>query len=403
MTGRFETGDKGETMGFQFEDRLPARGDDEELLFGGDDEPLATDSRPASPLKPVPLLIVDDEAGIHAITEVALANVTYHGRALQLLSAYSAREARALLAQRTDIAVILLDVVMETDEAGLQLVQWIREELGNREVRIILRTGQPGQAPERRVIVEYQINDYKAKTELTADKLFTAVVAAIRSYEDIQTKSHLLDQLERAQRATVVTLAACAEYKDTDTGDHVLRVAEMSTAIARRLNQTGPYSGQFKETTLEMIGMASILHDVGKMAIPDAILQKPGPLTSEERLVMQTHVERGEAILKKACQMTEGVTYLTLGAEIAASHHERWDGTGYPRGLAGDEIPLTGRIVALVDVFDALSYARPYKPAWSSERVLEAMRQWSGSHFDPAVVDAFFALHAPADTCGGEK
>lgn len=139
----------------------------------------------APPEKRWPLLIVDDDPEVHSVTRLALSKLRYKGRALDFLSASSAAEAEALLAGRRDVAVVLLDVVMETDDAGLRLVQRIRDVLGNRAIRIILRTGQPGQAPEERVIVDYDINDYKAKTELTATKLFTAVIASLRAFEDI--------------------------------------------------------------------------------------------------------------------------------------------------------------------------------------------------------------------------
>nr|WP_245986402.1 DUF3369 domain-containing protein [Azospirillum thermophilum] len=141
----------------------------------------------AEPGKCWKMLIVDDEPEVHAITKLVLADFVYKGRPAHFISAFSAAEARRVLASETDIAIILLDVVMETDDAGLQLVHHIREELKNRHVRIILRTGQPGQAPERAVILDYDINDYKAKTQLTAQQLFTTTVAALRSYEDITT------------------------------------------------------------------------------------------------------------------------------------------------------------------------------------------------------------------------
>lgn len=165
-------------------------------------QPAATD--PASlPLdEGWPVLIVDDDAEVHAVTRLALRKVTYKNRRLQLLSAYSAAEAEALLRQRQDIAVILLDVVMETEDAGLRLTKKIREDLGLRATRIILRTGQPGQAPEERVIVEYDINDYKAKTELTTQKLFTTLIAALRSYRDIITIEANRAGLEKIIRAS---------------------------------------------------------------------------------------------------------------------------------------------------------------------------------------------------------
>ncbi|WP_029010945.1 DUF3369 domain-containing protein [Azospirillum halopraeferens] len=157
---------------------------DDDLLFL--DEHDGHGERPPSAVSPRwKMLIVDDEPEVHSITKLVLADFSYKGRPAQFLSAYSAAEARDVLARESDIAIILLDVVMETDDAGLKLVHHIREVLKNRHVRIILRTGQPGQAPERAVILDYDINDYKAKTQLTAQQLFTTTVAALRSYEDI--------------------------------------------------------------------------------------------------------------------------------------------------------------------------------------------------------------------------
>jgi CheY-like chemotaxis protein len=139
-----------------------------------------------APLQPWKVAVIDDDPAVHEGTRFALYDYALNGQGIEILSAYSAREGRDLLARHPDIAVVLLDVVMETEAAGLDLVDHIRTELKNETVRIILRTGQPGQAPERRVIVDYDINDYKAKTELTADKLFTSLTAALRSHQQLQ-------------------------------------------------------------------------------------------------------------------------------------------------------------------------------------------------------------------------
>ncbi|MDR2789244.1 MAG: DUF3369 domain-containing protein, partial [Candidatus Accumulibacter sp.] len=162
--------------------------DDDALFFADEDEsathPLAQ-TKGKIP-KPWKVMIVDDEPGVHTITRLALSGFVFEGRALEFLSAYSAAEAKALMAEHPDTAMIFLDVVMETENAGLDVVCHIRETLGNRMTRVILRTGQPGQAPERQVILEYDINDYKTKTELTAQKLFTSVVAGLRAYADLE-------------------------------------------------------------------------------------------------------------------------------------------------------------------------------------------------------------------------
>ncbi|MBB5017552.1 response regulator RpfG family c-di-GMP phosphodiesterase [Chitinivorax tropicus] len=493
-------------------------------------------AEPSNPLenKPWRVLIVDDEADVHSVTKLALRNVTFKGRPLELLSAYTGREAAAVLRADREIALVLLDVVMESDDAGLKLVELIRGDINNQLVRIVLRTGQPGQAPEQRVIVDYDINDYKAKTELTTQKLFTTVIASLRAYEGLVTiersraglskilegatnlyqvhslrelasgvlnqisaildvgadgmlcvvqnrqgagmmpqviaatgnytamsddhqimdeqpaakavaralaegrsvfdhpldvlytktmqghefailvtppwpladiqrdllevfcnriaaafdNLYLYDQLRKAQEATVSALADLAEFRDKDTGGHVQRVRLLTDAITRILYQQGKFSNDLTPEFLEMVGIASILHDVGKVGTPDRVLLKPARHTPEERAIMEEHAEIGEVVLARASEMVDGTSYLTFGAQIAGYHHEHVDGSGYPRGLKRDEIPLAARIVAVVDVFDALLHRRPYKEPWPLVEVMQYISERSGKQFDPDVVDA---------------
>lgn len=514
---------------------------DDDVLFADESDDAALVEDRAAAIDPWKILIVDDDPEVHAITRVVLGDVVFEGRRLLFLSAHSGAEARSQMRDHRDIAAILLDVVMETDDAGLQLVRFIRSELDNKQVRIILRTGQPGQAPERQVIVSYDINDYKAKSELTAQKLFTATVAALRSYQHIATieqsrrglekivesssslfeqrslkrfiegviqqlgslienaqgsllctvqsraeeaavdeaeviagsglfaaaighrlrdcvspavgediarvfreqtnlyrdqqcvilfraHSHdaavvyicghrplseidrrlieifcskvaigfdnvyLYEQLIKAQLATVHALGKLAEYRDEITGDHVRRIERLANLIAAKLRARGQFLTELDDLFCEQVGLASILHDVGKVGIPDAILNKPGKLDDDEMLVMRSHAPIGGHILRQAAQMVAGRNYLSLGAEIAETHHEKFDGTGYPTGLAGDAIPLGGRIVAVADVYDALIHKRPYKDAWQSESALALIREQAGRHFDPRIVDAFLAV-----------
>ncbi|MES2759866.1 MAG: DUF3369 domain-containing protein [Pseudomonadota bacterium] len=158
--------------------------DDDNWLIDDDDAVVSANAARAT-LRPWRVLVVDDDADVHAVTRLALRNVSFSGRELELFSAYSAAEGFSVLQKTTDIALVLLDVVMETEDAGLVLARRIREELGNHTVRVVLRTGQPGQAPEQRVIIDYDIHDYKAKTELTTQRLFTAVISALRAYETL--------------------------------------------------------------------------------------------------------------------------------------------------------------------------------------------------------------------------
>lgn len=201
-----------------------------------------------------------------------------------------------------------------------------------------------------------------------------------------------LGRLLKAHKATMVGLADLAEYKDSDTGEHVGRVARMTEEIAWILHQEGRHATVLTASFMEQIGMASVLHDVGKVAIPDCILLKNGKLDEAERAEMELHTVYGSTILAKAARYAEESNYLILGGEIARSHHERWDGEGYPDRLQGEAIPLSARIAAVVDVFDALVSKRPYKLPWPLEQAVAYIRAGSGSQFDPAVVEAFNVL-----------
>jgi response regulator RpfG family c-di-GMP phosphodiesterase len=469
------------------------------------------------------VLLVDDEPEVHEVTRLVLGNFRFEDRPLDILSAMTAEEAKEHLAENGDIAVILLDVVMESDQAGLKLVDHIRNEMGNKNVRIVLRTGQPGQAPEHEVIIKYDINDYKEKTELTSQKLATTLFASLRSYRDImtieankrglerviaasahifshektaefasavlsqlatligmdkgalyckvdsrragelgthilisaatgdytrfvakaadetlppriletlqaaqQTKTHqfrndhyvlhftdsqqtesllyvgeawdlseldyrlvevfctnvsigfenlhLNQELFDSQLEMIFLLAGAAESRSRETAAHVRRVGELAGFLARHYG--------LDEAMSDFLHHAAPLHDIGKIAIPDSILNKPGKHTSEESEVMRTHAEIGHQMLDRSPREV-----LRLAAEIALSHHENWDGSGYPRGLSGEDIPISGRITMLADVFDALGSDRCYKDAWEWERIREFIIAERGKKFDPKLVD----------------
>jgi putative two-component system response regulator len=188
-------------------------------------------------------------------------------------------------------------------------------------------------------------------------------------------------ELEHAQREMLERLTQAVETRDGETGEHTRRVGENSARLASALG--------LPEGQVELIRRAAPLHDVGKIGVPDAILAKRGALTAEERELVKTHTTLGAKIL------AQGDSELMRAAEqIALGHHERWDGTGYPNGRSGEEIPLEARIVAVVDVFDALVHDRPYRGAWPVERALEEIEAGAGGHFDPVVAAAFLAVHA---------
>ena len=480
------------------------------------DEPQSAEqSADLSSAKPWQVLVVDDDDSIHQITSLVLNNFEFEQRPLHLLHATSAQQALELIAQHDDIALAIIDVVMETQHAGLELVKTIRNQLNNRRMRLVLRTGQPGEAPEEHVIRDYDINDYKNKTEVTAIKLKTLLYAGLRSYRDICIIEHhraglekiigcttsflqcsslrefaslilgqvayllgmereqiyccaaintapgqllqldviasnvidnnvlpddvmekiarvqqektsyfgddcfisyftthkgnenflyvskaaklehtehqllsyfshniaiayenirLRELMRESQRELSYILGEAVEKRSKETGSHVRRVAHYSHILAIK-------SG-LSEYEAEIIKLASPLHDLGKIAIPDNILNKPGKHDAAEWAIMQQHAELGYQILQHSTN-----EILQMGAIIAHQHHEKWNGQGYPQGLTGCDIHIAGRITALADVFDALGSERCYKKAWPLPKIIELIQAERGQQFDPALVD----------------
>jgi putative two-component system response regulator len=211
------------------------------------------------------------------------------------------------------------------------------------------------------------------------------LLALRTSHKQLSTRAEWLSKEVRKATAEIVAreqetifcLARAAEYRDPETGAHILRMAHYSKHIACVLGL--PLDQQ------DLILEAAPMHDIGKVGTPDSILLKPGRLTDEELIIMKQHAMIGYEVLN-----TGSSQLLKMAAEIALTHHEKFDGSGYPRGLVGNDIPLFGRIVAVADVFDALTSGRPYKKAWSIEKATQLMKESAGKHFDPACIDAFF-------------
>jgi response regulator RpfG family c-di-GMP phosphodiesterase len=482
---------------------------------------------PAAPkLAPWKVLLVDDEPDIHDVTKLTLARFRLDERGLTFLHAYTAAEAKQILARETDIALVFLDVVMEREDSGLEVARWMRKDLGNQFTRIVLRTGQPGQAPEERVIVDYDINDYKEKTELDRTKLFTTTFAALRAYRDIMkveearlaavnyreglerviaASAHiyqqrnlkdfasgllqqvvallhleqsmllrlsgasvitgeteyeivarigefgtdvispqLIAQLDDARRnrisrlhgntyvgffpnasgkASLLVLKGVEEISDIDAQllevfcsgvaiafDNILLNQEITDTQAelilrlgdvvesrsheagnhvRRMSQVCRLLAQasgLPDDETAVLTHAAPMHDIGKIATPDAVLLKPGKLTPAEWEVMKQHPTVGLSILDGSSR-----PILKAAAVIAHQHHEKFDGSGYPQGLRGHDIHRYARIVAVADVFDALSHKRCYKDAWPVAQVTAHLREVAGHHLDPEYVELLIA------------
>ena len=201
-------------------------------------------------------------------------------------------------------------------------------------------------------------------------------------------------ELSQTQDVTIYALASLAETRDNETGNHIRRTQYYVKALAEELAASGTYSNQLDPDTIELLFKSAPLHDIGKVGIPDSILLKPGKLTDEEFDTMKTHSTLGADAIRIAEDIigNTDTSFLRFAREISATHHEKWDGNGYPLGLSGEDIPLSGRIMAVADVYDALISKRVYKPAFSHEKSRDIILEGSGSHFDPKIVDAFIRI-----------
>lgn len=209
-------------------------------------------------------------------------------------------------------------------------------------------------------------------------------------------------QLENARQVTIESMSAVAETRDPETGAHIKRTQHYVRAIAQRLRDTGRYADVLTDAYIDLLFLSAPLHDIGKVGVPDHILLKPGPLTEAEWVLMRRHAEFGRTIILSTSRHIEGDNFLSVAAEIAATHHEKWDGSGYPAGLSGQAIPLSGRIMAVADVYDALVNRRCYKPPFPHAQAMAMMRALRDTTFDPVVLDAFFEIEVEITRIAGE-
>ena len=326
------------------------------------------------------VLIVDDTE-INLILFGALVKKLGHSESKTFISS-----AEGLAwAQANDPDLIIVDYMMpELD--GIEFIRLLRETPGKEGVPILMITANDQKQ------VRYRALDVGASDFLTkpVDKIeFLARANNMLALSDVRKKladraAWLAEEVRQAtseivqrERETVIRLSKAAEYRDPETGAHILRMAHYSELIARSLG--------LSVVDQVLLLEAAPMHDIGKVGIADGILLKPGRLTPEEMEIMKQHAVIGYDILKDSSSKV-----LQAGADIARAHHEKFDGTGYPSGLRGENIPIFSRIVAVADVFDALTSERPYKKAWSLEQASEHIKANSGSHFDPGCVNAFF-------------
>ena len=320
------------------------------------------------------VLIVDDEyAGRETLQSVL------EGEGYQLEMAENGMQAiekaRKLLPD-----VILLDVMMP-GMTGFEVCQRIRSDPAIAEIPIIVLTALDDRE-SLLTALKAGADDFISKPfdryELRARLL--GITRLNRYQKLIQERTKLQEanaQLLAAYEATIAGWSRALDLRDRDTEGHSRRVTQLTEKLARALGMT--------EEEIMHLRRGALLHDMGKIGIPDAILHKPDQLTDEEWIIMRKHPQL-------AYDMLDSVEYLCPALEIPLNHHEKWDGTGYPRGLSGEEIPLSARLFAVVDVWDALTSDRPYRKAWSEEEALNYIREQSGKHFDPQVVELFFRV-----------
>jgi len=497
----------------------------DDLMFAPEvasDESSRCADSDASPWK---VLIVDDEDQVHAVTTLVLGDFHFDGRPVAFYHAYSGAEGQSLFHRHADFALAIIDVVMESDNAGLKLVHYVRRSLKNALTRLVLRTGQPGEAPEESIIFEYDLNDYKDKSELTATRLKTLLLTALRSYRDMVSLArnrraletllrvsgdlfsvqdlprfthiildHLLDLLVAGNTLPKPTKVSGLAAVETGSGTRVLatlgkfsglepgvnielpgkigtllagsdkdrkfhfgdaklgfvtptrfgqrhlfyleempavradtrqllalyrqnvctamekahalkNLQEAQEQLVHTLSQTieihssehacagsclaalcellARESG-FNVEDAHCVGLAARMHDIGMVCLPEKLVHKVGPLSEKEQLEQQQHVAHGLQLIENTDQQI-----LRYARKIIQTHHENWDGSGYPDGLAGEEIDILGRIVAVADAFDARLSQGSEATRLALDEACNDIVQGSGTRFDPALVKIF--------------
>jgi response regulator RpfG family c-di-GMP phosphodiesterase len=311
--------------------------------------------------------------------------------------------------------LVLLDIMMPGID-GYETCRRIKADPASGPNQVILVSGK-GSTAERLRGYEAQADDYIVKP-FDHDELLSKVRVHLRllsvqrellaAKEQLQTHADDLERLVQqrtvqwtsTQEMTVFALAQLADSRDPETGEHLYRMRHYAQTLAVELGRRGPYRDLVNETFLQHLYRSSPLHDIGKVGVPDAILLKPGRLTAEEFDVIKKHVLIGGETLERAREYVGPGTFMDVAAEIARYHHERFDGSGYCAGLRGTDIPLAARIVAVADVFDALTSPRVYKAAMPADQARELILKDAGSHFDPVIVEAFGECFAELCNCG---
>jgi putative two-component system response regulator len=340
---------------------------------------MAENPQIAAEIKNADILVVDDNAmNVRLVVDL----LTHDGYTSITSETDPRRAVERCRERRFDL--LILDIRMPHLD-GHKVMELLREIYGDDYLPVLILTAQIDDDTKRRALAS-GAKDFLTKPILPwelLNRVYNLLEVRVL-YNRMRGSKELLEQrvyertheLEDTRLDVLRRLAIAGEFRDNETGMHVMRMSRFTQVIARAIG--------WSEDQHMAILNASPLHDIGKIGIPDGILLKPGRLDDDELKIMKSHAEIGARILERG-----SFPLLQLARTIAITHHEKWDGSGYPNGLAGEDIPLPGRIVAVADVFDAVTSARPYKPAWDIDRAVALLREGSGSHFDPELVAVF--------------
>jgi putative two-component system response regulator len=315
--------------------------------------------------------------------------------------ANNGQTALQIAATTPGLDLILLDVMMPGTD-GYETCRRLKANPATSDIPVIFMTAK-SQTEDEAKGLQLGAVDYLAKP-ISPPVLFARVATQITlraARRDLQQQNRKLEgmvsertaQLALMQEATIMAMASMAERRDYETGNHIRRTQNYVRALARQLKDHPRFAGHLTDENIDLLYKSAPLHDIGKVGIPDSILRKPGKLDSDEFEIMKLHAVYGRDTIMLVEQHLGGSnSFLMYAREIAYSHQEKWDGSGYPQNLAGDEIPISARLMAVADVYDALISRRVYKPAFTHEQALDIMRKGRGTHFDPDVFDAFLAI-----------
>jgi len=326
------------------------------------------------------ILIVDDQVLNVTLLEKILHKAGYSNT----FSTTDSRQAVPLFVQH-DIDILLLDIRMPHMD-GFDVMAELNQSIGGDYLPILILTAELT-SEVRAKSLESGAKDFLTKPfdQLEVLQRIHNILEVRLLYKQVRHQNETLEEevkkrtieLENSRYEIIERLGQAAEFKDNETGNHILRMSKYSRLLAKAKG--------LPEADVDLIFLAAPMHDIGKIGIPDKVLLKPGKLDADEWEVMKTHVALGGELLSGS----DEIPLMRIAKNIALTHHEKWDGSGYPNGLSGESIPIEGRICAICDVFDALTSERPYKKAWSVEKAMMLIKEESGRHFDPSLVPLF--------------